>query len=459
MEWLKTHAPPAMAQDLKNVEGGLDEWDEFVSLCFRSAIDDLESDLPPHDGVAGVPQFFDAKQPVYCGLRGLIAAPVVWNAFPKSLTLTNDRAWAMPRADELWQVPAEQLSRLVPDGRPVPKGTFYFRPQDEYCEWRVERDAATGKIARVVFTCEPPEYWTALFGGTVRYGRTGKLFRFRGDPDYATQLYRDLTGQDVRRRQLAFPDGSYNRFNRWNSTHGIVHLSNFPNSISAEIQLAAESTILRRRHADHDDGAYAARHDHATLVTNADELICSGGFGEADRNSDPTIGATANALARLGAKLTLADPVGVYMDHIDVSGWSLPGGVKGADCFKIERGTRGMIERLVVEAPDGSGVLLGDMTIGGEIVRHGGQIAECITIKLLGAGDLKTTVRNGALERAGNAWLATQEPQALSGLAVAEPRPAGMRPAFGHRAVAGGVASPRLLPLPLPPHHATRRRT
>lgn len=33
--------------------------------------------------------------------------------------------------------------------------------QDEYCEWSVERNAQ-GKVTRVMFTCEGPEYWTCL---------------------------------------------------------------------------------------------------------------------------------------------------------------------------------------------------------------------------------------------------------------------------------------------------------
>ena len=33
--------------------------------------------------------------------------------------------------------------------------------QDEYCEWSVARNA-DGKITKVMFTTEGPEYWTYL---------------------------------------------------------------------------------------------------------------------------------------------------------------------------------------------------------------------------------------------------------------------------------------------------------
>src|SRR5205823_2576502 len=54
------------------------------------------------------------------------------------------------------------------------------RPQDEYLEWFVTRSA--GKITRVTFTCEGPEYWQALahgypsrYNGPRTAGATGSL--------------------------------------------------------------------------------------------------------------------------------------------------------------------------------------------------------------------------------------------------------------------------------------------
>ena len=103
-----------------------------------------------------------------------------------------------------------------------------------------------------------------------------------------------------------------------------------------------------------------------------------------NRNSDPTIGASVNALARLGAMITLVNPVGLYMDDVDTSGWSLPDGIAPADCLRIVRGEPGRIERLVLEVPAETGRTVSDLQIGGVPVRYGGQVAECITVKLVG---------------------------------------------------------------------------
>src|SRR5205814_1493454 len=107
-----------------------------------------------------------------------------------------------------------------------------------------------------------------------------------------------------------------------------------------------------------------------------------------NRNSDPTIGASVNALARLGANVTLRNPVGLFMDHIDLSGWRAPDGKGVEDCVQIVRGLPGMIERMVVEAPASRGFDLGDITIAGVPISYGGQIAECITVKLVGLANI-----------------------------------------------------------------------
>jgi hypothetical protein len=442
MKLLNAHAPPAFAADLENVPGGTAIWDEFMSACFKEAIVDLQRTLSPtHDG-PGVPQFFDAKKPFYCGLEELIESPIVWNAFPRSLSLELGRQYALVHADELWEEDPALLARAVMHLGKSPdlNAPFLFRPQDEYCEWRVERDAAKGRISRVTFTCEPPEYWTALYGGRVRYGRDGKSsFKFPGNRKYATQLYRELTGQDVKVQDLGLRGGGgYNRFNRWNSTHGIVHCSHVANSIAGEVQLAAQSTPLLKRR----DG---------TIVTNADEFICGSHVGTPGRNSDSAIAASANSLARLGAKISLANPVGVYMDHVDVSGWSLPQNVKPSDCWRVVRGCACMMQRIVIEVPPETGLTVSDISIGGEPVRYGGQLAECITVKLRGWGDVMTTVRNEPVDAIAIGYLASQDPGLLLSLEALDLRPAGMRTAFERPVSSTCAACPAPSPAPASP--------
>ena len=78
-----------------------------------------------------------------------------------------------------------------------------YRPQDEYCEWRTERDPKTGKILRITFTSEPPEYWQALHGDTLQNiaGTTFK-YNFPGDPKKLLDLYREYVSPDVKYEDL-----------------------------------------------------------------------------------------------------------------------------------------------------------------------------------------------------------------------------------------------------------------
>lgn len=71
-----------------------------------------------------------------------------------------------------------------------------------------------------------------------------------------------------------------------------MHLCQPNNTISAEIQLAADATVLY--------------HKHGRPVVVADELVCCAAYGGSARSSDPTIGGTVNALARASSVNRLA---------------------------------------------------------------------------------------------------------------------------------------------------------
>ena len=147
--------------------------------------------------------------------------------------------------------------------------------------------------------------------------------------------------------------GQYNIYNKWNTTHGIAHLNSPPIHWTAEIQLGCDATIR-----------YTQR-PKGRLLVEPRCLIGYAGCSGSNRNSDPTIGASVNALARLGAYVTLRNPVGLYMDHIDLSGWVAPDNGDIADCVRIVRGLPDMIERMVVEVPAGRKFDIGDITIAG----------------------------------------------------------------------------------------------
>jgi hypothetical protein len=257
---------------------------------------------------------------------------VTWSAFPKQIALS------LPAGPARWR--AADRSRDV---------------QDEYCEWSVERDAQ-GKVKRVTFTCEGPEYWGFLANAS---------------PDTALALYQRHVGPTVTRQDLFGPGGRYIPRNRVNSgtATGAMHLIQPNNTLLAEIELAAAATVQRER-----DGA---------LLTTEQELIECSGYGAPRRHSDPHIGGEVNALARAKADVTLQDPVGLYIDGLSTAGWTTPDGADPHDFWRITRGADGFAVRAVYEVR-GADYLVGDITILGRPIQFGGQIAEHITMRLTG---------------------------------------------------------------------------
>jgi hypothetical protein len=335
------------------------------------------------------PAVFDPGGPV-------VEQAITWNAFPKELSRKYGRDRALIEADRL--LPLSKYKSTL--NSEVHHRTPY-RPLNEYCEWHVVRDPDTQAIHKVTFSSEPPEFWQALFGDTIPITDTLST-SFPGDRDRVLRLYQEMVSPEVKMDDLICHEtipgapgelplvlkGQYNTYNKWNTTHGIMHLCSPPNSLQAEIQLGADATVLR-----HDS--------RGEVVVDPEALICCARYGGPDRNSDPTIGSSVNALARLRAWVTLPNPVGLYMDHIDLSGWAAPDGQDVSDCMRILRGRSGMIERVVVEVPAKRGFTVSDITIAGEPIRYGGQIAECITVKLVGSATGFGTVQNDPIPCAG----------------------------------------------------------
>lgn len=227
--------------------------------------------------------------------------------------------------------------------------------QDEYCEWSVDRDA-DGRIRRVVFTSETPEYWEHIF---------------YADPDLLTALYSELYGRDVSLAGLTRPDGGYWRDNALNraTDGGIAHLIQGSNSLGAAVVLAATATILRR------DAS-------GEPVTNQQELVRCGQLGEPTRNSDPQIAAAVNDLCAQGAQITLEDPPGLYIDGLLTAEMQTPDGSDPAGFWKVERGTPERTLRASYEVPEDLGFLVGDIEIAGHPIEYGAQLADNVQIKL-----------------------------------------------------------------------------
>ena len=379
MALLTRFDPPAFLPDFNAIPGQLDAWHRAMSGWFDVVV------AAEQRVIGAMPQYYNAA--VFDPGGALVEQAVTWNAFPKELLRRFGRARALELADAPWPIERYRAPAPDPTSTAGMSGVMY-RPQEEYCEWHVTRDPDTGRIRRVTFSSEPPEFWQALFGIVPGDGDTVPDMLFPGDKDLLIERYRELVSPDVRPEDLVAANdikdatgftwinkGQYNFYNKWNTTHGIVHLCSPPNSLVAEVQLGGDGSVLRT-----DPGG--------RLLVEPDALIAYAGYGGPNRNSDPTIGAAVNALARLGAYVTLRNPVGLYMDHIDLTGWRAPDGGDVTEFARIVRGTPGMIERLVVEAPTGRGFDVSDLTIAGEPVRFGGQIAECITVKLVGVANV-----------------------------------------------------------------------
>lgn len=256
-----------------------------------------------------------------------------WIAFPRNVSVTS--------------VSDRQRWRRADASRDV---------QDEYCEWSVERHPQTDKLTRVTFTCEGPEYWTFLANTA---------------PGVALRLYREFIGPQVQLDDL-FTEGRYNPRNRWNSStvDGAMHLIQQNNTLEAEIELAAGSSVRRLRGGQE--------------LTDSRELIICGQYGGLERHSDPHIGAEVNRLTRMRADVTLANPVGLYFAGLNTAGWRAPDGSDPRAFWRIVRGTAEKPVRAVFEVPEGRGFAVGDITIAERPLEFGAQIADFISIKLTG---------------------------------------------------------------------------
>jgi len=415
--------PPAFLPDFNQIPGQLDAWHRAMYAWFDIVVA-AEQKL-----IGATPQFYNPAGFDPGGV--LVEQAVTWNAFPKEMLRRYGRERAMHLADMPWPIERYRAPSPDPTNMVGMSGVMY-RPQEEYCEWHVNRDPDTGQIRRVTFTSEPPETWQALFGLVPGDGDTVPDMLFPGNRDLLLNHYREMVSPDVQPDDLVaasdiqdsngftwIKKGQYNFYNKWNTTHGIAHLCSPPNSLVAEVQLGGDGTVLRND-------------PSGRLLVEPDALIAYAAYGGPNRNSDPTIGASVNALARLGAYVTLKNPVGLYMDHIDLSGWSAPDGGSVSDFVRIVRGVPGMIERLVIEAPPTRNLTIEDLLIAGEPIRFGGQIAECITVKLVGlANVLSSPIRRRPIATKARSAIDPFDPRTVSRPQPANvPLPAGTVEAF-----------------------------
>ncbi|RSL69401.1 hypothetical protein CEP53_002231 [Fusarium sp. AF-6] len=308
-------------------------------------------------------QFFNGRATPYNVKRKPIS--ISWPAFPRLVAIHHDKK------EDAWKCADENRDQ-----------------QDEYLEWTVKRNKK-GDIISVTFTCEGPEYWDLL----ARHDKNKLLSIYKAcNPGYADQMkVKDFFNSH---------DGSYNPYNPWNGIDHlrdsedlskgfvttnpgcIMHLAQRNNTLAAEVDIAAQATVIRKD-ADGED------------ITDKTKLCNCSQYGQPSRNSDPQIGISINGLARDGNKVSIANPVGIYITEFDTSNFKLEYG--SGDLRPIPDGTfnwvRGNIDhnmglRLHIEVPKGimgtgnkerRQLIVHDIVDGdGHNIRYGGQFADVI---------------------------------------------------------------------------------
>lgn len=342
-------------------------------------------------------------------------APVQWNAFPNRL---NAYLYPAHNLTQRWQIADTGVQGLQSPQNPcaspvvpVPFGPHGPRGwQDEYCEWAVTRDTS-GKLTSVMFTCENPEYWFLLWNVSPSLVTTLYQRTLNAPEVQEADLYLlGADGQPVTDPQTQRP--AYNPINKWNSgtqtvrgsgaasRGGAMHLTSPPNSLGAEIYLAAAATIQRV------SGTPPAR------ISDAATLICCAQYGQPNRNSDPHIGQSVNqAVFNAGGtpnQVTLLDPVGLYLQLPYAAAFngtftppatnSIPAGKTLMDCWTVVRGAanypgypNNAALHLVFEVPQEWGFAVGDINMSytsplGEPyngpVLYGAQLVEFLQVQL-----------------------------------------------------------------------------
>ncbi len=328
---LEKFDPPGFLRDFNDEQAAA--WSEFISQQFDEAAAGFPNDF---DFDAPRAQFFNPTE-TEIG-EDAQTAVISWTAFPRNVTVTS--------VSDLQRWRRAEASR---------------DRQDEYCEWSVVRDAETDKIIKITFTCEGPEYWQFLANTA---------------PDVALALYREFVSEEVQMEDLFTADGRYISRNKWNdsTTGGAMHLIQRNNSLGAEIELAA--------------GASVVREINGRILTGEDELIRCGQYGGVERHSDPHIGAMVNSLTQQNADVTLANPVGLYFNDLNVAGWETPDGSDPKSFWKYVRGDENneFPVRAVYEVPNELGFTVSDIKIGGREIKFAAQITDFISIKLVGVG-------------------------------------------------------------------------
>jgi hypothetical protein len=329
-------------------------------------------------------------------------ANVQWLAFPGRLAYNFPTATQnqLNQMADTGVMPGQINNDPCGSGSPAPY--FPYGPrgwQDEYCEWAITRNTA-GKITRIDFTCENPEYWNSLW---------------RIDPNKVLSLYQSILGKpQITLADLSLPgvidpatqQPAYNPLNVWNTgpvsnatQGGAVHLTSTPNTLQTEIGLASAATVQR-------NNPPGSTGNTSWPSSQYNDLLCDAQYGQKHRNSDPNIGGTVNSFVTKGFIVTLADPPGLYIQQPDFSSYQTPDNTNASAFWTVVRGSKTLndqngnplpgnfILHAVFEVPAEKGYTISDITIGGNPVSWGSQVAATFKMQIV-ASAYKGTVPKG----------------------------------------------------------------
>ncbi len=265
---------------------------------------------------------------------------------------------------------------------------------EEYLEWRTVRQA-DGKIVRLEFTTETPDYWAKLAryeprrvlelaarfaGEAVDKIDVRELFGvadpFSVDPNSADgeKLEAVYISQNWARRGAI--RGAYN-----NGVRAMMHMSKPVNSTNAAVALAVYAAY-----------PHGKRVGSSMVALSGPEAIAGTAQAAVNcRNSDPTIVGVTIKNVFSGSKVALMDAIGIYIVSFTTNSLLLDDKPIPRDWISFQRGTFAnanpvgvdLFQRLVIEAPPGSSKVVGDlMDANGDRVVSGTQVARLINVGL-----------------------------------------------------------------------------
>lgn len=309
--------------------------------------------------------------------------PIDWKGFPVRVmqTLVKPKATLDPFID--WSPGSVTHSRAV--------------CHEEYLEWRTLR-RADGKVVRIEFTTETPDYWATLAhyeprrlvelaarfsGETVDKVDIAELFGTSVDPfsitpgspaGCAIETQYKLQNWSSKGRIK----GAYN-----NGTKAMMHMAIPQNTTSAAVYLAVFAAYAHGKQVG--AGKVPLSGPEAIQATVQSAVNC--------RNSDPTIVGAAISTVFSGATIALMEAIGLYiLTSPNEIGLTFADGTPvPSTWFSRQRGTDNLsnpvgldlFQRLVIEAPPGSNQTVGDLLdADSDPITSGTQVARHINVAL-----------------------------------------------------------------------------